>query len=338
MPDKIITVDDRYTIRPTEATDFDAVLGLHHAWEASINGRALTTAEELQQEWDDPDFELDKSTRVAFDQAGRLVGYCQVGHEKEMPVRPGIGVMLDPDNIDFALGLALFQWGEAELQRVFPLVPDHAKVTLTSATDSRRTDFLPLYELAGLKPSGQIWQKMLITMEAKPEEADLDPAVTIVTGDVFNDNRAVYNAHQDSFRDHRNFVARDREQGFKRWTYWLVEDERTYDPSLWFLAIIDGRIAGLALCETLNTNYPDEGYVAILGVLPAYRGRGIAKYLLVHAFREYWERGMRKVGLMVDGSSITGADKLYLKAGMQVDKAYATYEKVLRDGEELSVQ
>lgn len=332
------TMLNGYTIRPTEETDFDIVLALVQAWETAINGHALSTAEELRQEWADPDFDLQKSTRLAFNQDGHLVGYCQVFHDNEKPVRPGISVILHPEAMDFELGKAFYQWAEQELQRVFPLVPDHAKVTVTTSVDTRRTDLLPLMELVGFKASGQVWKKMLITMDEQPEPAYLDPEVTIITADVFNNNRAIYDAHQDSFRDHRNFVERDREQGFKRWSYWLTEDERTYDPSLWFLAMVDGKIAGLVLCETLNTTAPDEGYIAILGVLPDYRGRGIAKYLLVHAFRAYWERGLRKVGLMVDGSSITGADKLYTKAGMHVDKSYATYEKVMRDGEEISVQ
>jgi mycothiol synthase len=337
MSDHLIKVAGRYTIRPIEEADFDNVLALTNAWEMRLHGRVMSDAEELRFMWDDPTFKL-SDTRIAYDAEGKLAGYCAIGHEEEMPVRPSVSLMLDPEEMDFELGLAFYEWADEELKRVFSLVPDHAKVTQVTGTLTHNTKMIELFDLAGFKATGQQWQKMLIEIESEPQEAYLDPEVTIITADVFNNHRAVYDAHQDSFRDHRNFLERDREEGFKKWLYWHVEDPRTYDPSLWFIALVDGKIAGIALCDTLNTNEPDEGYVSILGVLPAYRGRGIAKYLLVHAFREYFKRGKYKVGLFVDGSSITGADRLYTQAGMHVARSFATYQKVMRDGEELTAQ
>jgi mycothiol synthase len=338
MSDKIIEVAGRYTIRPTQETDFESVLALIQGWEIKIDGYILTDADNLRQEWNAPQFELSQSTRVAHNPDGKLIGYCEVGHDQEKPVRPHVFVVLDAENPDEGLASQFFQWGERELQRVFPLVPDHAKITLVTDADTRDEISIRLIEQAGFKATGQVWQKMVIEMDSKPDLAYLDPAVTIITGDIFNDDRKVYEAHQDSFQDHRNYVARNRDEGFKRWKYWFESDTRVYDRSLWFLALIDGEIAGIALCNRYNTSYPDEGYVSILGVVRPYRGRGIAKYLLVHAFREFWERDKRKVSLYVDGSSITGANKLYVKAGMRPEKGYATYEKLMRDGEELSVQ
>lgn len=338
MSDQIIEVAGRYTIRPTEETDFDDVLSLLGAWDTRIDGKPLTDAEDLRQEWNAPHFELAKSTRVAHNPDGKLIGYCEVNHEQEKPVRSGVYIFLDADHPDEELGLTLYEWGVQELHRVFPLVPDHAKVTVTTSADTRDQLLVDLTEKAGFEASGQVWQKMLIEMDSQPDAVAMDPEVTIVSADQFNDNRAIYDAHQDSFRDHRNFIARDREEGFKRWTYWLMGDERVYDPALWFIALVDGEIAGIALCDRYHSSYPDQGYISVLGVRREYRGRGIAKSLLNHAFRQFWERGTKKACLFVDGSSITGADKLYRQVGMHMEKGYATYEKVLRDGEELSVQ
>jgi hypothetical protein len=44
------------------------------------------------------------------------------------------------------------------------------------------------------------------------------------------------------------------------------------------------------------------------------------------------------VGLGVDADSLTGATRLYEKAGMHVVRELATYEKELRAGEELARQ
>ena len=54
--------------------------------------------------------------------------------------------------------------------------------------------------------------------------------------------------------------------------------------------------------------------------------------LLLHAFEEFRRRGKTSVGLGVDASSLTGATKLYEKAGMHVDERVDIYEKELRPG------
>ena len=45
-----------------------------------------------------------------------------------------------------------------------------------------------------------------------------------------------------------------------------------------------------------------------------------------------------KVGLGVDGASLTGATRLYEKAGMHIFRQFDAYEKDLRPGEDLSTQ
>jgi hypothetical protein len=60
--------------------------------------------------------------------------------------------------------------------------------------------------------------------------------------------------------------------------------------------------------------------------------------MLHHTFGQFYQRGTRKVGLDVDAQSLTGATRLYEKAGMHVARREALYEKELRPGVELSTQ
>ena len=62
-----------------------------------------------------------------------------------------------------------------------------------------------------------------------------------------------------------------------------------------------------------------------------WRKRGLGLALLLHTFNEFYQRGDRTVGLGVDAQSLTGATRLYEKAGMHVTRQYDTYEKVIRD-------
>jgi RimJ/RimL family protein N-acetyltransferase len=59
--------------------------------------------------------------------------------------------------------------------------------------------------------------------------------------------------------------------------------------------------------------------------------------LLQHSFHAFSQRGLRKVGLGVDAQSLTGATRLYEKAGMRPDPArqFSAYEKELRPGIDL---
>jgi ribosomal protein S18 acetylase RimI-like enzyme len=108
-----------------------------------------------------------------------------------------------------------------------------------------------------------------------------------------------------------------------------------YDPSLWFLAVNGDNIAGIALCLSEARGRPELGWVSVLGVRPAWRGQGLGLALLKHAFAEFHRRGKRTVGLAVDSESLTGATRLYERAGMHVARDGRSYERVLRAGREI---
>ncbi len=92
------------------------------------------------------------------------------------------------------------------------------------------------------------------------------------------------------------------------------------------------QIAGISLCWPHPDDDPDMGWVGILGVLSPWRRKGLALALLQHSFSEFWRRGKRKVGLGVDASNLTGAMRLYTKAGMSPYRQFDLYEKKIRPG------
>ena len=127
------------------------------------------------------------------------------------------------------------------------------------------------------------------------------------------------------------------EEDYQEWVHW-IDNDPDHDPSLWFLAVDGEEIAGVSLCRPRMAEDPEMGWVDSLGVRRPWRRRGLALALLHHSFGELYRRGRRKVGLGVDAQSLTGATRLYEKAGMQVDRQYAVYEKELRPGKDLSTQ
>jgi len=80
------------------------------------------------------------------------------------------------------------------------------------------------------------------------------------------------------------------------------------------------------------------GWVGTLGVRRPYRRQGLGLALLRHSFAEFYRRGRRRVGLGVDSQNLTGATRLYQKAGMHVSRVQLIFEKELRPGVVLSTQ
>jgi mycothiol synthase len=133
--------------------------------------------------------------------------------------------------------------------------------------------------------------------------------------------QAFHAALEESFAEHWEF----RPSQFEEW--WERQVARPdHDPSLWFLVRTDDEVVAA------TRNDPERsggGWIGALGVRPAWRGRGLAKALLLRSFREFHRRGKRRVGLGVDSENATGATKLYESVGMVVDTEQVVWEKLL---------
>lgn len=104
---------------------------------------------------------------------------------------------------------------------------------------------------------------------------------------------------------------------------------RGFDPILWLLAWDGAELAGLSL------NYPEHGgdrslgWVDTLGVRRPWRRRGLGEALLRRSFALLYERGLRRVGLGVDAQNVTGALRLYERAGMRQVRRSDNWQKSL---------
>jgi ribosomal protein S18 acetylase RimI-like enzyme len=143
------------------------------------------------------------------------------------------------------------------------------------------------------------------------------------------DERAVFEAEEEAFKDHWGHIPRK----FEEWEHWMVKREN-FDAGLWFLAYDGDELAGISLCHNEN----DAGWVDILAVRRPWRHRGLGMALLLHSFGACYKRGTRTVFLGVDSQNLTGATRLYMRAGMHVVSQYDTYQKELRPGIDISTE
>jgi ribosomal protein S18 acetylase RimI-like enzyme len=138
------------------------------------------------------------------------------------------------------------------------------------------------------------------------------------------DEKVLYEMQQEVFEDSWENIAIP----YDEWAHWLLQPPM-FVPDLWFLALGDGEPAGFAICHP-HPDSPDLGWVGILGVRRAWRRRGLGRALLLKAFEEFRSRGLPRAGLGVDAESLTGAHRLYERAGMHVAARYDIYERDLR--------
>lgn len=178
----------------------------------------------------------------------------------------------------------------------------------------------PLLSARGYREVRRFWDMTVELGDEAPPEPVLPAGLRIEP--VTDDNaRAFHAALEEAFAEHWEH----RPEPFDAW--WTRQVAKPdHDPSLWF-AVCDGDDVAAA-----TRNDPERaggGWIGALGVRPRFRGRGLAKALLLHSFREFHRRGQRRVGLGVDSENATGATQLYESVGMSVDQEQIVWERAL---------
>lgn len=124
-------------------------------------------------------------------------------------------------------------------------------------------------------------------------------------------------AVEEAFRDHWGHAP----GALEAWARRRGTEDRA--PGARLAATDGGEVAGTVFCAPR----PEGGLVEWLGVRRPWRGRGLGSALLLGAFRHLRGRGARGASLVVDSESLTGATRLYERAGMRVARRYAVYRK-----------
>lgn len=319
-----ITIPAGYTLRAPTESDIPAIIALLAAHDIAHVGVAETfTTEDIRQDWRRIDASHDAWALVASD--GTLAAYATVQDE-------GSGQFwadgyVHPEHWGHGLGTALVRLTERRARELVPNAPAGARVVLSNNVILSDAPARQILESSGYSLARCFW-RMGIELAAEPEAPTWPNDVTVRTFERGRDDRRVFDCVEEAFADHWGHVPREFEQ-------WIARTDRPdFDPSLWLLAEEGDQLAGVALCE----RRPDGGWVNTLGVRRPWRRRGLGKALLRLAFGELYRRGMRSVGLGVDAQSLTGATRLYERAGMRITLEAARYEKELRSGVDLSTQ
>ncbi len=312
-----------YVTRSPAREDAESVTALIGACQRADTGEADMTLDELIDDWHDLDLAEEAVIVAAPD--GGIAGYADVINRSYVTV--SVYGYVHPDYRERGIGASLVAWGERWTRDRMPQAPENARVVVQHYVNTANTGARNLLEATGYAPVRGVY-----VMETELEQAPPPPHwpedISVQAFAPSRDEHAAYEAVEDAFRDVWG-RPRNTFESFLRLT-----EKESFDPSLWFLARDGEEICGVALCKVLE----EQGWVDVVGVRRPWRKRGLGLTLLRHAFAEYHRRSIRKVGLSVDAESITGAPRLYGRAGMSVKDSYVVYLKELRPGVDLGAR
>ncbi|HEX2739423.1 MAG TPA: GNAT family N-acetyltransferase [Rubrobacter sp.] len=312
-----------YETRAPAREDVEAVTAMISACQLADTGETDISVEEMLDDWHAVDLAEDAVMVTAPD--GRIAGYADVLNRSFVMV--SVYGYVHPDFREKGIGSYLVAWGERWTRDRMPQAPENARVVVQHYINAANEEARRLMESSGYAPIRGVY-----VMETRLDDAPPLPhwptGISVRTFVPDRDERTTYEAVEEAFRD----LWGRPTSPFERF---LRETEKeTFDPSLWFIAEDGDEIAGVILCKTLA----GEGWVEVVGVLRPWRKRGLGLALLRHAFAEFHTRGIHKVSLSVDAESITGAPRLYGRAGMSVRESYLIHLKELRPGVDLGIR
>jgi len=323
------------TIRPTTMDDLDQVVEMLNACSIHMAGIKEVSSAVVRMDWELPIFELDKLTRVAETSDGKIVGYVEVWDIDEMPAHIWVWARVHPDYENHGIGSRLMAWAESRAGQAIDRAPGDIRISMQSGTYSTYEPAKRFLSNLSMKQMRH-FLTMAIELDSLPPVPQWPDGIQIRTMTGEEEARDVVWAFEDAFKDHWGYVEQPFEKELEIWLHFIRNDEQ-YDPTLWFLAMDGEEIAGVSICKLKSDEDPDMGWVRILGVRRAWRRQGLALALLHHSFGELFRRGQKRAGLGVDASSLTGATRLYEKAGMGQIRQYTVFDKELRPGRDISL-
>jgi ribosomal protein S18 acetylase RimI-like enzyme len=245
-----------------------------------------------------------------------IVGFARVWAASDEELR--IYARTHPAATGTGIGSALLAFCEGRARELAPERP--RKLTTTNwAADERAPELLTGF---GFAPVRYFLQMRIASDEipVRPEWPDGVHVEPFSEGGVEDD--ALYGAWREAFAGHWGHAdqePRGSGRSAESRTATSFPSTRRCGSSLWAWV----RSPAFSLCEENGV----RGRVAEIGVVDAYRGRGLGFALLTHSFHELRRRGAAEIVLDVDSENVTSAIRLYTKAGMTPHPSFTIWGK-----------
>jgi mycothiol synthase len=241
------------------------------------------------------------------------------------PTDEGLAALVDGnvavDQRGRGLGRALLGWLEARAREALGPRKDGEAPLLRTSCRGHQADRAALFDACGFRPvrySYQMRRSLAQPILDEPLPAGLQwvawtPELDVPLMDAFN----------AAFAGHYGVPRMDLETWRESFT-----GVPQFRGDLTYLVLAGGEIVGFCV-NWVEAEDDQEGWVEAIGVIPAWRGRGVASALLVHSLRLFQAEGLARAALDVDAQNPTGALRLYEKHGFEVARETIHFGKPL---------
>lgn len=308
--------------RPTQA-DAPALLALASADEQHSIGRATLTRAEIDEMLVPAHTRLAEDQWLVVDAAGRVIGWGLIwdhGNNDHQDVDVYRDPLLGGEPVrEVLLDLLLGRLIERAQERGYP------RIEAGAGCYAADVDYAHTLRSRGFAFT-RVFHRLQMPLSAdRPLPAPQPDGVQLAPFDFSEPGwRRLHQVVEESFVDHYGYVP----TGYADYRA-DAEAETAPDREFWRVATVGGAIVGVVKASGRSAEV-NTGYVAELAVLPAYRGRGIARALLLATYEAYRRAGRRRGELTVDTENTTGALGLYTSIGMRTDVEIHSYTRDVR--------
>lgn len=309
-----------YMLRSASYEDLQGITDLIIATEILERGESSSMLDELVSSWQRPRFNLDRDAWVVVTESNPqfVVGYEEVWNRKDFQNFMGDGYV-HPSHRSRGIGTALIRCMEARVREQLHLASAGSRVVIQNGVSGADRAGIELHEHEGYQPVRYFW-RMEIDLNEEPVPSSPVSKIELSGFDLASDGLKAYQVVTEAFQDHWNYIC----PTYEDWVQYFTRD--SFEARVSFLAMQGDQPVGVVLSEA----QANEGWVRTLAVRRNWRRSGIGLFLLRTAFCEFHRMGLTRVGLSVDADSLTGATRLYEKAGMHVAHQYIVFEKELQ--------
>lgn len=301
------------TWRAVTPDDVPAVVALTNLVGTRDGTGVVTTEQATREMFDAPRFDVSTDVVTAWE-GSELVALGSVFCRDSLVdgrVMVGVDGAVHPDHRDRGLGSELLSRLEARAVELagerFPGEPLRLR-TSGGLPDSSAQQLL---EDRGYRPDNYF-----VTMQVQLADwTDPGDEVTAARPDA-EQLAATREAHNDAFRDHRNFSPIPEQH----WAFW--SSSSTQRPEQGRVVVDGDRVLAYAL---VAEHEPGVSHVELVGTRREARGRGLARQVLLGTLRAARAAGQRVSELEVDSTSPTGADRLYVSVGYAPVRVISRY-------------
>ncbi len=312
-----------FTWRAAQYADIQAIQNMLADNREIDRSESLPSEERLRAVLGMLDDQLDTNTLIAIAGDGTVAAQAMI----VFPPGEGDRLALTDGHVHVSyrgreLGSYLLEWLERRARLEFNATTSGAPQLMRTSCAGHQADRIALFEQHGFQAMRYSYRMQRSLAEPIPDVSlpaslelaqwtpELDLPLMHAFNAAFSEHWGLQTMNEEAWREFFTGVPQFRED-------------------LSYLAMDAENVAGFCVNWIEGAESTREGWIEAIGVIPAWRGRGIASALMAKSLQLFQAEGLEQAALDVDAQNPTGALRLYEKHGFAIARESIHFVKQL---------